>query len=86
MKTVATLNGRHPRVNILKTLPKLTAKKQDKKQNLSKPAQKKDKERGAALAKPAFLTPDSKNMVGLRRSERLKSKEQVSYSEEIGDF
>lgn len=48
-----------------------------------------DTERAAAVAtptrKPTFLTSASENTIGLRQTERLKNKEQISYSEEIGD-
>ena len=90
MKTVATLDGRHPRVNIPKAVPKHIVKKQNIEQTLRKRAAKKpDTRRAAAVAtpthKPTSLTPTSKDTTGLRRSERLKNKEQISYSEEVGD-
>ncbi len=90
MKIVATLNERHPQVNIPMVVLKHAAKKQNKNQTLQKRVAKKpDIKRAAVVAtlthKPISLSPTSKNTTRLRQSERLKNKEQISFSEEVKD-
>ncbi len=70
MKTVATLNGRHPQVNISMAVLKYTAKKQYKEQTLQRHVTKRpDIERVAALAtlthKPTSFISTLKNTTEL---------------------
>lgn len=76
MKVVAILNKRHLQVNILETVPKHTAKKQV--EHIAVVT--------TLACRPTFLTLASENIVRLRQSERLRIKEQISYSERIRDF
>ncbi len=90
MKTVATLNERHPRVSIPMAVPEHAVKKQNKEQTLQKHVAKRlDTEGATAVAtlthKPTSLNPNFKYTTELWRSEWLKNKEQISYIEKVGD-
>lgn len=76
MKTVATLDGQHPQVNIPKIMLKHATKKPDIECVIVVVT---------PTYKPTSLMPTQRNMTGLWQSEQLKNKEQISYSEEIGD-
>lgn len=85
------LDRRYLRVDVSKTLPKHTIKKQIKKQILKKQAvEKPNTDRVAVVAtstcRPTFLTPTLENTIRLQQSKRLKNQEYISYCEKVGDF